>query len=43
MFTDDEIHQLTRSTPLRDWMNSNDPRPFEEYKEWWESIHGEFK
>lgn len=42
MLTDDDIHCLTRSTPLRDWLNSNDPRPFEEYKQWWETIYGEF-
>jgi hypothetical protein len=41
--TEEDIRQLTKQTPSRDWMSSQDPRPFEEYKVWWESFHGEFK
>jgi hypothetical protein len=41
--TETDIHYLTRPTPYRDWMSSMDPRPFEEYKVWWESIHGKFE
>jgi hypothetical protein len=39
---EDDIYQLTKRTPYRDWMATMDPRPFEEYKAWWESIYGEF-
>jgi hypothetical protein len=41
--TDTDIYHLTKRTPYRDWMDSMDPRSFEEYKVWWESVYGEFK
>jgi hypothetical protein len=43
MLTEEDIYYLTRRTPCRDWLDSGDTRPFEEYKQWWESIHGKFE
>lgn len=40
MLTDEDIRHLTKPTPFRSWMDSNDPRPYEEYKLWWESVYG---
>jgi hypothetical protein len=39
--TKDDIKELTKPSPWRDWLSSGDTRPFEEYFIDWKKQHAE--